>query len=563
MSTNFVDMKYERADIEAIRSGYDALTDKVRNADNAEAVFEAVAAHTQLSSQYETMASLAYIRHTIDTRDEFYTSENDFYDENSPLVEEKTQDFLVALFESAYRPQLEERYGKLMFDDISLRLKCFSPEVIPELQEENRLTSEYEKLTASAQIEFDGKTLNLSQLGAYRLDPDREVRKAATFANGKFFADNAAKLDEIYDKLVKLRHTIAKKLGYDSFIGLAYDRRGRNCYDAKMVKSFREQVKRDIVPIVVRLKEMQAERIGISDMKFWDDPLSFKEGNPKPIGTPEDIMAAGRAMYHEMGRNLGADTGEFIDFMFDNGLCDLVAKPGKAVGGYCTFIPGYKSPFIFSNFNGTAGDVDVLTHEAGHAFAAYITRDFSPRETAEPTIEACEVHSMGMEMLTRPYWDRFYGDDTDRARFNHLAEALVFLPYGCMVDEFQHMVFEKPDASPDERAEMWKSLEAQYRPYLDFADIPCYSEGRTWQRQLHIYELPFYYIDYCLAQTTALEFWALSTADMSAAWKKYREFAGEGGRYTYLGLCERAGLSNVFEEGAIARIAGKAKEAIG
>jgi len=559
MPVKFVDMIYKRADIDDIRTKYDALTAKLKNADNADTVFEALAGHEELSSQFETMASLCYIRHTIDTRDEFYEKENDFYDESEPLFREKAQEFFMALYESPYRSAVEERFGKVMFDNLEMQLRSFSPEVIPELQEENRLVSEYGKLTASAQIEFDGKTLNLSQLGAYRTDPDRDVRKRAMYANGKFFADNKEKLDELYDRLVKLRAEIARKLGYDSFIPLAYDRRGRNCYDAGMVKNFREQVKRDIVPIVVKLKKMQAERIGISDMKFWDDTLSFKEGNPKPIGTPEDIMAAGRAMYHEMSE----ETGTFIDFMFDNGLCDLVSKPGKSVGGYCTFIPGYKSPFIFSNFNGTSGDVDVLTHEAGHAFAAYTTRDISPREIAEPTIEACEVHSMGMEMLTYPYWDKFYGSDTDRAKFNHLAEALIFIPYGCMVDEFQHMVFEKPDATPDERAEMWKSLEAQYRPYLDFADLPCYSEGRGWQRQLHIYELPFYYIDYCLAQTTALEFRALAMDDRDEAWKRYLEFVRAGGKYTYLGLCERAGLSNVFEDGALVRIAEKANEAIG
>jgi len=559
MAVNFVNMKYERVDIDRLRSQYDTITKNVREASDASAVFAALEKHTALSSEYETMATLTYLRHTIDTRDEFYAAENDFYDETGPLVEEKTQEFFLALYESPYRKALEEKFGELMFDNLEIRLRCFDPSIIAELQEENRLVSEYGKLTASAQIEFDGKVLNLSQLGAYRISPDREVRKAATYANGRFFADNAEKLDDIYDRLVKLRTAMAKKLGYDNFLPLAYDRRQRNCYDAAMVKNFREQVKRDIVPIVVRLKEMQAERIGISDMKFWDDTFSFKEGNPKPIGTPEDIMSAGRAMYHEMSK----ETGEFIDFMFDNGLCDLVAKPGKSVGGYCTFITGYKSPFIFSNFNGTSGDVDVLTHEAGHAFAAYCTRDITPRELAEPTVEACEVHSMSMEMLTRPYWDKFYGDDTDRARFNHLADALIFLPYGCMVDEFQHMVYENPDASPSERCEMWKSLEAQYRPYLDFADIPCYSEGRGWQRQLHIYELPFYYIDYCLAQTTALEFWALAESDRAEAWKRYTGFVDAGGRYTYLGLCEKAGMSNVFEEGAISRIAGRAKDAIG
>lgn len=545
----FKDMPYERIDLVSLGKEIDALTEKVKSAKDADAVIEAVREQEKLSVHAMTMISLVEVRNSIDTRDEYYAAEKEFYDTNLPAFQEHSQNFALAIYASPFRKELEAVVGELMFTNLEMSLKTFSPEIIEELGQENKLVSEYQKLVASAKIDFDGKTLNISQLGAYKENADREVRHAAYKAESDFYMSHADELDRIFDELVKVRTTIAKKLGFKNFTELAYLRRTRNCYNPEMVANFRRQVVADLVPIVKQLKCRQAERIGLTPdtMFIYDDPFGFKEGNPKPMGTPDDIMAAGKRMYEEMS----PETAEFINFMYDNELLDLVAKEGKAVGGYCTEFPEYKAPFIFSNFNGTSGDVDVLTHEAGHAFAAYTTRDFEFMDTAQPTMESCECHSMSMEFFAWKWLNLFYGDDTERAKYMHLESALIFIPYGCMVDHFQHIIYDNPDLTPAQRHEEWLKLEAMYRPYMKFDDVEFYGSGRTWQRQLHIYHYPFYYIDYCLAQTVSLNFWSMSQKNYKDAWERYYKFVCEGGKKTFVGLCEIAGIEVPFEDGAL------------
>lgn len=543
----FSEMKYERADAAEAGSAYDKLTERVKNAKDISDVLSAIDEHEKIGGHFSTMANLAYVRHSINTEDEFYDRENDYYDENGPVLQEKTTAFLKALLDSPYRKGVEEKHGSLMFKNLEMELKCFSPEIIPLLQKENKLVSDYQKLVASAKIDFRGETLNISQLGVYKVDSDRNTRKEAFEAEGGFYMSHAEELDTIFDDLVRVRTEIARKLGYETFTQLAYLRRTRNCYTPEMVKSFREQVKNDLVPVVCRIKKEQAETIGVPSLKLYDDATFYPNGNPKPIGTPADILAAGKRMYEEMSR----ESGEFINFMYDNELLDVESKKGKAVGGYCITFPEYKAPFIFSNFNGTAGDVEVLTHEAGHAFADYTVRDFELEENKNPTMESCETHSMSMEFFAGPWLDLFYGDDAERARLTHLKGALIFIPYGCIVDEFQHVVYDNPDLTPAERHMEWAKLERTYRPYIDMTGIPFYGDGRGWQRQLHIYHYPFYYIDYCLAQTAALTFRNIMTTDYKDAWNRYIRFVNEGGKKTFVELCATAGIKTPFEDGAL------------
>ncbi len=551
-------MPYERVDLDTLGREFDVLTERVRNAANGEAVLEAFREQERLSRHAQTMVSIATVRNSIDTRDAFYEAEKEFYDTNLPAFEEHSQNLMLAIFESPYRDEVAKVTGELVFKNLEMDLKTFSPEVIEQLGCENKLVSDYQKLVASAQINFDGKKLNISQLAAYKQNPDREIRHAAYKAESGFYMAHADELDAIFDELVKVRTEIARKLGFKSFTELAYMRRTRNCYDPEMVANFRRQVVDDLVPIVKELKRRQAERIGLTpeEMRIYDDVFSFKEGNPKPMGTPDDIMAAGKQMYEEMS----PESAEFINFMYDNELLDVLAKEGKAVGGYCTDFPEYKAPFIFSNFNGTSGDVDVLTHEAGHAFAFYTTRNFEFMENAQPTMESCECHSMSMEFFAWKWLHLFYGDDTARAKYMHLESALIFIPYGCMVDHFQHIVYDNPDLTPAERHEEWRKLEAIYRPYMQFGDVDFYALGRGWQRQLHIYHYPFYYIDYCLAQTVSLEFWSMSQQDYADAWERYYKFVCEGGKKTFVGLCEAADIKNPFKNGALKSIAETAVE---
>ncbi len=547
----FSEMPYSRPDMEALAAATTQTLEAMKAAPNAAGQIAAYDAYEKKMQTAGTMQQIAYIRHTINTKDEFYNAENDYMDEIGPKLQELTHRVNTALLESPYRAELERHYGALMFKNLEIAARSFSPAIVELMQEENKLVSEYQNLYASATVEFDGKIMPLPLLGPYKQDPDRAVRKAAYEADAKFFDSHREELDTLYDKLVKVRDAQAKKMGLPNYIPLGYDRMGRNCYTAKDVAAFRDQIAEDMVPIVAKVKEAQRRRIGVEKLAFYDEPISFADGNAVPEGTPDEILAAGKKMYQE----LSPETAEFIDFMFENELFDVLSRDGKAPGGYCTEIADYKSPFIFSNFNATAGDVDVLTHEAGHAFEDY--RAFKqelPSLLHSPTIEACECHSMSMEFLTAPWHHLFFGKQTDKYELGHCEDALVFIPYGCMVDEFQHKVYENPEMTPEQRNELWLSLEKKYRPWIDFDNLPFYSRGGGWQRQLHIYEVPLYYIDYCMAQTVAFQFWNLSRENYAEAWKRYMTFVDKAGTATFAELVESAGLKVPYHAGCIKEI---------
>ena len=550
----FSEMPYVRPDLEALRQAAETAVTALDAASSAQAQLDAYEAYEKAAATAQTMGNLCYIRHTIDTRDTFYEAEQDFFDEAGPQMEELDQQVSRALLRSPFRAELSEALGALLFTNLEIQVRSFDPALLPLMQEENKLTSAYQKLYASAMVEFQGQTMPLPKLGPYKEHPDRAVRKAAYETEGKFFDDHQAELDELFDKLVKNRTEQARLLGHENYLQLGYDRLGRNCYGPGKVAAFRDQIARDIVPVVAKVKADQAARLGLDALKYYDDLMLFPDGNAKPTGTPDEILAAGRQMY----ANLSPETAEFGAFLFDNELLDVLSKDGKAPGGYCTDLPDYQAPFIFSNFNGTSGDVDVLTHEAGHAFAAYRAfRHGYPRKLQSPTMESCECHSMSMEFLTQDFHQDFFGPATAKYELGHCEDSLIFIPYGCMIDEFQTRVYENPDWTPAQRNAFWLELEKKYRPWIDFDNLPFYGRGAGWQRQLHIYLYPLYYIDYCMAQTVAYQFWLASLENREDAWQRYLAFVDRGGTATFEELVSGAGLKLPYAPGAMAEIGEK------
>lgn len=549
----FADFIYTRPDLENIKPIFEQELNRFRTATTAQAQIEAMSKINQIRDDISTMFNLCYIRHSINTNDDFYKNEQDYLDEIDPEVEELVTQYYQLLSTSKFRKELEQIWGRQLFALAEAQLKTFAPEVIPLLQQENKLSSDYTKLIASAKILFEGKERTLPQLEPFAQSPDRQMRIQANKARFGFFAEKEAQLDEIYDHLVKVRTEIAKALGYANFVQLGYARMTRTDYDAEMVATFRQQVLDYIVPVATKLRERQSKRIGVDKLKYYDESIIFHTGNATPKGTPEWIIQGGQKMYDE----LSPETGEFFKYMTDNHFMDLVSKPGKASGGYCTFIENYQAPFIFSNFNGTSGDIDVLTHEAGHAFQVYLSRHFEIPEYYWPTYEACEIHSMSMEFFTWPWMKEFFKEDTEKYQFAHLSGALLFLPYGVAVDEFQHWVYENYSATPAERKKAWREIEKKYLPHRDYDGLPYLENGGFWQKQAHIYNSPFYYIDYTLAQICAFQFWKQSRHDWKTAWADYLRLCKLGGSKSFTELVAEAGLVSPFEAGCVKSVIGE------
>ncbi|MEK3659808.1 M3 family oligoendopeptidase [Paenibacillus sp. FSL F4-0236] len=548
----FDDYRYERPDVEKFKQDFNALLKDLNDTSPLEVQKASVTAINKLRNEFDTMQTLVSVRHSINTTDEFYKAEQEFMDEIGPVVQEYITDYYKALVHSKYRAEFEKEWGAQLLQLAEVSLRTFSPEIIEDLQLENKLSTEYSQLIASAKILFEGEERTLPQLAPFELSTDRDMRKSASEARFGFMSEHEAEFDRIYDELVKVRDRIAKKLGYSNFVQLGYDRMMRTDYNAEMVANFRKQVLEYIVPVSQQLKKRQTERLGLDELKYYDENFSFKTGNATPKGDPDWIVANGKKMYKE----LSPETDEFFTFMLDNNLVDLVSKKGKQGGGYCTYFSQYQAPFIFSNFNGTSGDIDVLTHEVGHAFQVYESRNINVPEYAFPTYEACEIHSMSMEFFAWPWMNLFFEEDADKYRFNHLSDSLQFIPYGVSVDEFQHFVYSNPEATPAERKQAWRDIEKKYLPHRNYEGNTYLEQGGFWHKQGHIFASPFYYIDYTLAQLCAFQFWKRSNEDFKSAWSDYLELCQAGGSKSFIKLVELAGLTSPFEDGCISSVIG-------
>ncbi len=540
------EMPYQRITVEDFKEQAKKIIEKIKSAKSAEDLKAARDEYNKISEYVDTAASLANCRFTLNTRDEFYNAEMDYYDNAMPLFSEIENEYKKSMLESPYREEAEKLINPRVFRSFEMSLKTFSPEIIEDLQAENALVTRYSKFMGELAFEFEGKKMPLSVLRGKLEDDSRDVRRKAAEAIGKTMEANAETFDEIFDGLVKIRTQIACKLGYKNFVELGYYRMGRVDYDEKMVAAFRESVETDIVPAVAELKERIRNRLGLDRIMYYDDAISVTGEMPRPVIGTEEIFRNALAMYNEMKPEIG----DFMQRMLDAEAFDVEARDGKFGGGYCTTFAKYKQPFILANFNGTSGDIDVITHEFGHALAADYMFKFA--EPDYPTgMETHECHSMSMEFLCHKWMEDFFGANAEKYKYKHTVDALSFIPYGVIVDEFQHIVYENPDLTPEERKAEYRKLEEKYRPYLSFEGIPYLEQGTRWQYQMHIYESPFYYIDYCIAQCVALGFLCLSRENFDGALEKYVEFLKATGGVSLPELIERAGLTSPFADGAL------------
>lgn len=548
------ELEYQRLSIEEFAAEIKDIIRQVKEASSAQEVLEARERYKALSIRLETAQALSYMRYSINTADQFYLDEKDYYDETGPQAQSLMQDYSRAMVMSPYRKELEEsgELLPLMYRSMEVELKSMAPCIIQEMVEENRLVSKYSQLMAGMEFEFRGEKLPRPMLMKHAKSPDRATRKEAYEVLGRTLQEHSEELDGLFDQLVKIRHRMAVRMGYKNFVELGYYRMGRLCYGPEEVKQFRENIRRDVVPVVARLREEVGKALGVDKLMLYDYDLIFPQGDPAPKGDKEEIFAAAKAMYHNMSK----ETGEFFGFMLETDAFDVESRKNKWGGGYCTSFMAYHQPFILANFNGTSGDVDVVTHEAGHAFADYtIANNKYVVELNVGGMETAETHSMSMEFFAWPYMEHFFGEDAKRYQFMHLLDALSFLPYGTIVDDFQRQVYENPEWTPEERKAAWRKLEAEFRPHLHFEGIPYLEEGTRWQYQMHIYETPFYYIDYCLAQTAALQFLLESQKDYDSAFARYVRLLSQGGEKVFTDLLEEAGLRSPFEEGALKTLA--------
>lgn len=543
----FSDIPYKRPSIDLFKSNFEVVLNQFQNAESFEQHDRSLLEMQDLLDQIYSKEQLCGIRFDNNTTDTALEKEVAFVRSIMPQVRSLNNKLYTALSESNYREELANKWGQHILTIADFESTSFAPNIMGDLEEEGKLKGQYNKLVGGAQIDFEGKTVTLPGLGKYRSHRDRNLRKKSFLAQWKFFEKHQEEFDDIYDQLIRVRHSMAQKLGYKNYVELSYRWMRRFDYDAKMVKNFRNQIANDVVPLDLACKERQARRLGLEKLEAYDVGIHFNSGNPQPKGTPEEILLKARKMYRE----LSEETAVFFDMLLDHDLIDVVNRPGKSARAYCWHISDLKYPYIFANFNGTLRDIGVLTHEAGHGFQYFESRNFPLRNYREPQAETAEIHSMAMEYLTYPWMKDFFQEDTEKYFFVHLNRSIVSLGLTCAIDHFQEIVYSNPGFSADERSAAYLEVQDRYTPFRKSNLTPYLASGRQWQVIPHLYSAPFYSIDYALAQICALQFWKKSEDNREEAWSDYLKLCQAGGSASFLSLLKMVNLRSPFEEGTV------------
>ncbi|WP_167957342.1 M3 family oligoendopeptidase [Anaerosporobacter faecicola] len=553
----FSELEYIRPDFQGFQVTLEDATKRIQEAASYEEMKKAMLDTLDKSGELEMMCTIASIRNTLNTTDEFYEKEVEFINETAPTVMEANMNMNKAILASPYVKELEQEYGKQLLVGMQQEIDSFNPELVPYLQREGALTTQYQKLMATAKIPFEGETLNLYGIQKHFEDADREKRKKAFKAYSDFYHDNEEEMEEIFGELIDIRNKMGRCLGDENYIPLGYKLQGRTDYGQEEVARFREQVRTEIVPLCEELYKAQAKRIGVDKIKAFDEKFIYPDGNAEPLGDDDFLIARAKEMYHDISK----ETGEFIDFMIEHELMDLKNKPNKASTGYMTYLPPLKAPFVFSCFNHTIFDMQVLSHELGHAFAGYQAMRHQPiANYYSESTDIAEIHSMAMEQFAYPYAEKFFGEDADKYRFAHLQEAITFVPFGVAVDEFQHIMYANPNLTPKERTYEWHKLEQKYMPWRTYEDDEFMERGGYWYHKLHIFLYPFYYINYTLTTMGAMELKKRYAQNKEEAWEDYMKLCNVGGSLSYLETLKNSHLSIPFEEGSVKNAISYAKE---
>ena len=555
-TVDFANIQVETPTLEQVKAEYQTINTALDTAKTRAEKEQALQKWDNLRRRLESWSSLTSLHFSQDTRNEDYKQKKDYSDELQPKLTALAVEMKRKLLSSDDRAELEKILGKHVFSLWSADITTFEPAIEADLVQESKLINQYVELLASAEIEFAGKNVNLSGIRKYTQDRDRSTRHQAEKARWNFFRENKEHLDEIYDDLVKLRHQMAQKLGYDNYIGLGYKRMQRVDYQETDVARYRDEIVKEVVPLAKKIITQKAAKLNLEQVYFWDESVFNLQANPTPKGDRNWMLQQAQQMFDAMHPELG----DFFKIMVDSNLLDLDTRTGKAGGGFCTSFPTHGVPFIFANFNGTKGDVEVFTHEMGHAFQGWQSRNLSIIDYLWPTYESCEIHSMSLEFLTWSQMDKFFTTDADRFRQIHLAESILFLPYGCAVDHFQHLVYANPEATPQQRHQMWQEMEARYLPWRNYGDLEHLAQGGLWQEKQHIYCYPFYYIDYTLALCCALQFWVKADLDYEQTLSEYIALCQRGGKAPFQELVRSASLVSPFESGCLATVVKSAQK---
>lgn len=546
----FRKLPYLRPDMDKLSDAFRRCRLRLRLSMSAHAAADAVRELQPALIDFFTAEAIARNRHDRKLTDDAWQSETAFFDSAMSQVQAWTQETYAALTASRFAEDLEAELGDGLFREARMLAATVNDRMIADLGEENRLESAYVEKISEISVKLNGNSYTLTELEPYLQSSDKQMRRASHRALCRAYEENHEWLDACFDQLVNVRRRMSRKLGYESFTELGYKRMNRIDYGRTEIELFRQMVLKYIVPVCSEIRRLQRSRLETLQLNYWDLPVLLPGGNPTPVVPRNRFVELVGKQISEL-----LEESEWLSQLADCGYIDLEARPAKAGGGYCETLYKYGVPVIFTNATNTADDIVTLIHEAGHAYAALSSMPgMRVIEDQRPSMDVCEIHSTALEFLTMPLLESVFGSETETASMIHLTESLLFLPYACLVDHFQHEIYDHPELTAPERHALWRSLEKAYQPDIDYGDDEWFESGGSWQKKEHIYTAPFYYIDYALASMAALDLWQTANKDREKAVKRYKRLCGRGNRGTLLQQLGESGIASPFDEGTFKRL---------
>ncbi|MCW2973360.1 MAG: oligoendopeptidase [Thermoleophilia bacterium] len=538
----------ERLEGAWVQARYDEIIAACEAAgDDAEAWIEIVLRTSEFESFLGSHGSRTGVAYRQDTEDAAVTAEYERWNrEISPVISDASVVVARHIVESPAAAAIDERFGVQFLKLAANAVRAHDPVNTALGTELSDVLMRHTRIFGKGTIQWRGETHPLSFARKAALDEDRDERHAAWQSKVDYVEAHAGELQEIYDEAFALRAKMAENLGQPSYVDLRYLEMSRFDWNAEDAAQVRGAIERHLVPLASALQQLQADALGTDKLHPADEEIQ-PVAVPQPIVGIDEQLVTAASVFASMGEAFGAP----FRMLVDEDLIDLPARPGKGTGAFCTSFPFERVPFIFCNSVGSHDDIITLTHEYGHALQGWRSRDIEPIDLQHPTMEACEIHSMTLELLVLPYCTPFFGDGLAEFSREHVKSTLTVVPYMAAIDEFQHRVFEE-ELDAEGRAAAWRDAAQRFQPALDWGANEFYG-GNRWLFQLHVFQSPFYYLDYALARIVSWELWLNSLEDEAAALESYLTLCSLGGTKPFRELVREAGLGDPFDEAVIER----------
>ena len=520
---------------------------------------------SELAEHISETGALLYIGMTCDTESE--EKRESFLDFMS-TIRPKLSEFSDALNRRiVHHPSVGDLPGRydLMLRGMRTDVEIFRKENIPLGVRQTELVTEAQTINGAMTVEFEGEERTFPQMSKYLESNDRSQRQAAWMAISARRMEDSERLSEIFDELISIRHQMATNAGFESYTQYMFRAMHRFDYTVEDCLEFHESVESVCMPILEKINKDRCDGLGIGELSPWD--VNEKGGSGpdihgrdplRPFETVDEMVEKLSEMFHEISNDLG----EKFDKLVEMDTLDLDTRKGKAPGGYQYYLEKSRVPFIFMNAAGLQGDLETMIHEAGHAFHSLYCGHLELIDERDYPIEFAEVASMSMELLTQPWWDKFYdSEQADRARRAHLEGVVFLLPWIATIDSFQHWIYANPGHSREERAEVWLSIRDKFGSKMDWTGHTDLRE-LSWQAQGHLFGVPFYYIEYGIAQLGSLQLWKTQMSDPQKALDDYANAMTLGNTRTLPELFSAADLELGFNEGHFMSLMGTVETAL-